>query len=260
MKVLIVLGLIAYAAALKPSTHIVGGSEAPADAWPWQGGWLNGGSFSCGCSVLHANWIITAGHCVGGPVGGYSVEVGHITRGQGVRISVTSITIHPNYDSGYGGDGFTANDVAIVAATVPINGASVASVPGLDPGVERLTHTCFITGWGRTCGNCALPLNMMQTQIPVVEDDLCRERYPAAYNRTLHICLFDPVNQNVGSCNGDSGGPLVCRLDAAAPWELTGVTSWGTSGCPTTEPSVYARVSTYVSFICEQTNNEAPGC
>lgn len=77
--------------------------------------------------------------------------------------------------------------------------------------------------------------------------------------RTLHICLFDPVNQNVGSCNGDSGGPLVCRFDTAE-WDLTGVTSWGTSGCPTTSASVYARVSTFLGFICAETRNEAPGC
>jgi elastase-2 len=141
-----------------------------------------------------------------------------------------------------------------------VDGVSVVPVPGLDLGVDRQTHTCYITGWGRTCGSCSLPVALQETQIAVVSDDLCRERYPLAYNRTLHICLFDPVNQDVASCNGDSGGPLVCRLDASNQWELTGVTSWGTSGCPTTEPSVYARVSSYLSFICEETNNEAPGC
>lgn len=113
MKVLILLGLVAYTMAIRPSTHIVGGSDASVDEWPWQAGWLNLGSFSCGCSILSGNWIITAGHCVGSAVGAYSVEVGNINRGSGTRISVISVVRHPDYNNGYGGDGFTANDVAV---------------------------------------------------------------------------------------------------------------------------------------------------
>lgn len=71
----------------------------------------------------------------------------------------------------------------IVGATVPIDGRSVAPVNNLDVGIDRTTHTCFITGWGRTCGSCALPQVLQETQIPVVDDDICRQQYPAAYNR-----------------------------------------------------------------------------
>ncbi len=112
MKVLIVLALVAYAAAAgrRPDTHIVGGQNAAADEWRWQAGWLSGGSFSCGCSIVHTNWIITAGHCVGGPVGQYSVEVGAANRGAGTVISVSSIARHPEYDVGAG---FTPNDIAV---------------------------------------------------------------------------------------------------------------------------------------------------
>jgi secreted trypsin-like serine protease len=114
MKVIVVLVLVVYTAAIQPpSTYIVGGSDADANEWPWQAGWLSNGGFSCGCTIIHTNWIITAGHCVGAAVSTYSVEVGHISRGEGTRISVTSVVRHPAYDSGYGGDGYTANDVAV---------------------------------------------------------------------------------------------------------------------------------------------------
>ena len=113
MKVLVVvLGLVAHC--LATEQYIVGGSAAGADEWRWQGGWLNLGSFSCGCSVIHQNWILTAGHCVGGAVGGYSVEVGSNVRGSGTRISVSSIVRHPDYQDGtIPGLGFTPNDIAV---------------------------------------------------------------------------------------------------------------------------------------------------
>jgi len=251
MTVLIVLALVAYAAARSPDTHIVGGQDASANEWPWQGGWLSNGGFSCGCSVVHASWIITAGHCVGGAVASYSVELGNINRGQGTVITVTSITRHPEYNVG---QGFTPNDVAVVGANVPINGASIAAVPGgICNGENRESQTCYITGWGRTCGTCALPTVLQETSTPVISDALCTTEWGANnYNPALMICVFDEVNQNTGSCNGDSGGPLVCQ-GSSGTWDLVGATSWGGTGCPTTSPSVYARLSTYQAFICETT-------
>jgi len=251
--VLIVLALVAYAAAAgrrSPDTHIVGGTAASANEWPWQGGWLSGGSFSCGCSVVHANWIITAGHCVGGPVGTYSVELGNINRGQGTVIDVTSVVRHPEYNQGAG---FTPNDVAVVGASVPINGGSIIAVPGgIDDGENRESQTCYITGWGRTCGNCALPVVLQEANTPVITPELCRSEHGVSYQEANMICVFDQVNQDTGACNGDSGGPLVCQ-GSSGTWDLVGATSWGTTGCPTTNPSVYARLSAFRAWICDET-------
>lgn len=113
MKVLALLALVACVAARSPDTHVVGGAPADPNEWPWQGGWLVGTSFSCGCSVVHANWIITAGHCVGGAVGTYRVELGSVTRESGTVITLASVLRHPSYADGYTPEGFTPYDIAV---------------------------------------------------------------------------------------------------------------------------------------------------
>lgn len=48
---------------------------------------------------------------------------------------------------------------------------------------------------------------------------------------------------------GDSGGPLACRLDSSSPWQLVGVTSFGSEKCIT--PSVYTAVPYFADWIKE---------
>ena len=45
---------------------IVGGTIAPTGAWPWLVSMRYGGSHTCGGSLINANWVITAAHCVDG--------------------------------------------------------------------------------------------------------------------------------------------------------------------------------------------------
>ena len=62
----------------------------------------------------------------------------------------------------------------------------------------------------------------------------------------LYICFTLVVVQ------GDSGGPMVCTQ--LGNKVLAGVTSWGVSGCGTSYPSVYARVSNYRLWLDTEMN------
>uniref|UniRef100_A0A8B8CYG8 Chymotrypsin-like elastase family member 2A n=1 Tax=Crassostrea virginica TaxID=6565 RepID=A0A8B8CYG8_CRAVI len=46
---------------------------------------------------------------------------------------------------------------------------------------------------------------------------------------------------------GDSGGPYVCEKNGV--WIQAGLTSWGISTCSGSYPSVYTRISSYLSWI-----------
>lgn len=53
---------------------------------------------------------------------------------------------------------------------------------------------------------------------------------------------------------GDSGGPMTCYGNDGTPY-LAGATSWGVSNCPGTFPSVYTRVSSFLSWIENNAQN-----
>ena len=51
-----------------PSKRIVGGTEAPQGAWPWQAMILKrfGNNYGqwCGGTLIDPNWVVTAAHCI----------------------------------------------------------------------------------------------------------------------------------------------------------------------------------------------------
>jgi len=251
--IVILLFVSPILASKRAEEYIVNGQAASTNEWPWQGGWLSGGSFSCGCVLMHRLWVLTAGHCVGGAANGYTMEFGAIRRGQGTIHSNTGVTRHPNYDSGPAGVA-VPNDICVVGVSGITLDVDTAIVPGgMDTGISRVSQTCFITGWGRTCGGCGISDVLMEVQIPVISDASCESFWGASHDPQYHICVYDGVGS---SCNGDSGGPLVCRASTGDSWDLVGLTSWGNAGCNPNEPSVYTRVSSYTAWVCTNTGGD----
>nr|AKV16218.1 putative trypsin-like serine protease [Phragmatopoma lapidosa] len=243
---------------------IVGGTTTDPADWNWQGSlqFASSGSHTCGCVVGSTNYIITAAHCVGSAASSYQVELGVINRGSSTpgapeMYSLAAITRNPDYSGSCGSSGCYPNDIAVMQTSSSINlGNAFIETIGLDDGAETVGQECYITGWGRTCGSCALPAALQEAEIDVISHADCDSYWGSSYNGAVHVCVFDNANQEKGACNGDSGGPLVCRASAADAYTLVGITSWGRTGCLTTFPSAYVRVSTYTDWLCSNSNGE----
>jgi len=240
--------------------RIVGGQDAENGAWEWQLSQRNGASHSCGACLIRPNWAVSAAHCVGGTVSNYHLIAGTNQRscpgGACEQRTASSVTRHADFVNN-GAVGFP-NDVAVIRWATPIN--AVAGRIGFVPMAtadEHVGRVCFITGWGRLTGNGILPENLQQAQIDVLSRAECLNYWAAVQVTDMQVCVFDRLTQARGACNGDSGGPLVC-LGSETGFELVGVTSWGRTGCLTTSPSVYTRVSAYRGWILNAIGEPSP--
>ncbi|MCP4658401.1 MAG: trypsin-like serine protease [bacterium] len=116
---------------------------------------------------------------------------------------------------------------------------------GSHPGV-------IVTGWGRPCDSCALPIALQQTVIPVISDAACTAQWGSEYNGDVHICAWDDVAQDKGACHGDRGGPLVVN------GELHGIASWDEPSCSSSRPRVFTRLNRkFPPWICTVTVGNA---
>ncbi|HEY0638549.1 MAG TPA: serine protease [Pseudonocardiaceae bacterium] len=213
------------------SPDIVGGSPAPAYSFMASMQSLSG-SHRCGASVVHANWAVTARHCISGiSPGSLQLRVGSNNRTSGgVVVGVTGLYSHPSAD-------LAMMRIGTVPAAYPPIRIAATSGP-----VGTATR---IMGWGQTCptpGGCGAPIQLQQLNTSIVNDFSC-----SGINAASEICTSNPGG-TAGACYGDSGGPEIKSVSGA--WELIGATSrsGGGSTCAVA-PSIYVDVPYFRSWI-----------
>ncbi|KAF4444272.1 trypsin [Fusarium austroafricanum] len=234
------------AAAPRPQEvpNIVGGTSASAGDFPFIVSLsLNNGPW-CGGSLLNANTVLTAAHCVSGrAASGFSIRAGSLSRTSGgVTSRISSIRVHPQYNQGADSN----NDVAILklSTSIPAGGniayARLAS-SGSDPAAGS---TVTVAGWGATSqGGGNSPINLLKVSIPVIARATCQAQYDQYTITNTMFCAGEAAGGK-DSCQGDSGGPIV---DSSKT--LLGAVSWGVGCARAGNPGVYARVGALRSFI-----------
>ncbi|XP_029608708.1 neurotrypsin-like [Salmo trutta] len=263
--------IITQTCGMRPNTQrrrrrIIGGDKSIRGDWPWQVSlWLKSQSKGnhplCGATLINSCWVLTAAHCFkrfGRDPSRYVLRLGdyHTEERDDFERSLSPelIVIHRKYRS-QGSE----YDIALLrlkgtegncVAFNPHTNSACLPAPGNKWG--KRPAACVITGWGITDSEYSRTL--LQAWVPLLPTWKCKKRYGKRYTSRMLCAGSLSDRRRVDSCQGDSGGPLVCQGEGGR-WVLTGIISWGHGCGDPSFPGVYTRVSRFLRWIDQVTNN-----
>ncbi|KXJ75125.1 hypothetical protein RP20_CCG012291 [Aedes albopictus] len=114
------------------------------------------------------------------------------------------------------------------------------------------------TGWGTLKEDGKPSCILQEVEVPVISNDVCSSEtnYTSSMITDNMMCAGYLGVGKKDSCQGDSGGPLVAERPDKR-YELIGVVSWGNGCARPYYPGVYTRVTQYLDWIKENSND---GC
>ncbi|CRL05275.1 CLUMA_CG018249, isoform A [Clunio marinus] len=226
----------------KQEIRIVGGRPTGINQFPWVARLVYDGQFHCGGSLLTADYVLTAAHCVRRLkrskirviLGDHDQFVTSET--EAIQRAVSAVIRHRNFDQN------TYNhDIALLRLRKPVSfskGIQPICLPreGIDPSGKLGT----VVGWGRTAEGGSLPGILQHVNVPVLTLEQCRGMKYRASRITPNMLCAGGIKQKTDSCQGDSGGPLL--VNNGEKYEIVGIVSWGVGCGRQGYPGVYTRV------------------
>ncbi|MBQ1034291.1 S1 family peptidase [Micromonospora sp. SD19] len=171
------LGVTSAASAAPVSPLIIGGSTV--SSAPWAAAVLSNGSFTCSGSVIAAQWVLTARHCISGTM---SVRIGSVNRTSGGVTRTVSAT-------------YTRYDLALMRLSSTVSTSAVSLASSNPP----INSTNSIYGWGMTCYSGCSASTQLKTASVRVTSNSVTDAYGGQAIRSTRI--------NGNAWRGDSGGP-----------------------------------------------------
>lgn len=248
---------------LAREVEIVGGQPTDPGEWPWQAA-ISAGPYRCGGALLTREWVITAAHCLFDSNGvlfaptAVSVLLGDYNRTQyevsEQRVGVIQVIAHEGFN-----DWTNDNDLALLQLATPVTlNTQVAFVrPVLTNQQATLTAVgtlATVTGWGVTTEGGNRATQLMEVEVPIIENELCNRAY-GIINENMLCAGYAEGGKD--SCQGDSGGPLVVRDGAG--WRLAGIVSFGHGCARPNFYGVYTRIACYIPWIQNYTGLRTVG-
>ena len=212
-------GLLATPAAQAGTVvpNIIGGGTATDAPWGAQVYW-NSAGFQCSGSIIAAQWVLTARHCL--TTGSMYVLVGSLDLGQGTKATVDRTETAPN------------GDIALLHLKSSVD-ATYITLADSDPAVG---DTNQIYGWGRTQGTNPPSPVLKTANVQVTGTSTDAYSGPAIASQGVDGSAW----------HGDSGGPQL------AGGAQVGVCSTGqNSGSDINGTQNYASVANSRAWIRE---------
>ncbi|XP_063607906.1 venom protease-like [Penaeus indicus] len=259
---------------LVTNARIIGGQEiSPHYKYPWLIGMLRpnryGDEFFCGGTIINKKYVLTAAHCLLGdddlPLPAKEFQVGIANHNfnskdddiQGVTqvVDVKSYIIHEDYVPQDLND--NNKDIALLLLKKSLDLTSHPQIQPVclpsDPDRKYEGETGTVIGWGDTKnGKGAYPDAAREVNVPIRD---CKSEIIAGSPITPQMmCAGRKKSKNKsakGACFGDSGGPLFVNEDGK--YTQVGIVSFGQSCF---KPTVYARVTEFLTWISDNTPNE----
>ncbi|XP_026330491.1 transmembrane protease serine 9-like [Hyposmocoma kahamanoa] len=238
-------------------SRVVGGDEAGIDEFPWMAKLTYFKKFYCGGMLINDRYVLTAAHCVKG----FMWFMIKVTFGEHNRCNAT-VRPETRFVLRAIANKFTLsnfdNDIALLRLNerVPISDAiKPICLPSNDDNLY-VGVKAVAAGWGTLTEEGKVSCTLQEVEVPVLSNEECRNtKYTASMITDNMLCAGYPKTGQKDSCQGDSGGPLVTERKHDKRYELIGVVSWGNGCARVGYPGVYTRVTNYLEWIRENTQD-----
>ncbi|WP_067458360.1 S1 family peptidase [Actinomadura macra] len=198
------------------STMIIGGEDAT-EPYPFMASLQTPrNDHFCGGSLINAEWVVTAWHCVEGKEpDGVRLRIGSHRHAEGGNFrGARRIVRHPEGD-------WNHFDIALIQLDQPVPEAPIA----LDTRQPAGTPARLM-GWGCTAPGpntgCDTPDVLKQLDSAIRQPGTCRHVTGGPVEPDSEVCTGNP-DTGAGPCFADSGGPLMRRTPEG--WRLIGAFS-----------------------------------
>nr|ACR16002.2 serine protease 48 [Mamestra configurata] len=234
-------------------SRIIGGSLAYLGQFPYQVGLLTEnprGTSLSSAALVSPTRVLTAAHNLNDAVVSVTkvnVVLGSITINTGgTRIVTTDFVLHENWTPA-----IIRNDVAMVNLPYAVSISNILAPIALPSGSllneDFAGEIAIASGFGKTSNDGGVSFNqpLSFVHLPVITNEECADVYNDIFVQPSNVCTSGEGNKNI--CTGDSGGPLAVTRKGIPI--LIGITSFGSGDCEASQPSAFARVTSFMGWI-----------